>query len=293
MYDNQDYRGPAVNKRPRLAEPPPTSRGAPGPGDWTCPSCGNMNFAFRTTCNMRKCGAVKPADNVMRPPQPPMYDPTQPVYVGGPGGAPPMPSYGSQIGPTPLMFYDQGPPMGGYNPQPSGIMGPGIGGPGYGPPAVDYNLGRPPPPEYVQNPSDGIGYYGMSMAPRGPPVFPQEDISRKRRGGPNGFSEGDWVCKECGNTNFAFRTTCNMRKCGAAKPDIAAALAAAKPGSRQPEPTPPDGSWTCKSCGNVNYPFRTKCNRRNCGAERPGDKSSSGASKQDGGSAEDGKTNGK
>lgn len=32
---------------------------------------------------------------------------------------------------------------------------------------------------------------------------------------------------------------------------------------------PPDGSWTCESCGNVNYPFRTKCNRRNCGAEKP------------------------
>ena len=31
----------------------------------------------------------------------------------------------------------------------------------------------------------------------------------------------------------------------------------------------PDGSWTCKACGNVNYPFRTTCNRRNCGVEKP------------------------
>lgn len=36
--------------------------------------------------------------------------------------------------------------------------------------------------------------------------------------GPDGFSEGDWLCSKCGNTNFAFRTTCNMRKCGATKP---------------------------------------------------------------------------
>lgn len=37
-------------------EPDPGSR---EPGDWYCMECGNMNFAFRDTCNMRKCGASK------------------------------------------------------------------------------------------------------------------------------------------------------------------------------------------------------------------------------------------
>jgi hypothetical protein len=37
------------------------------------------------------------------------------------------------------------------------------------------------------------------------------------------------------------------------------------------EGPPPDGSWTCEACGNVNYPFRAKCNRRNCGADKPTD----------------------
>lgn len=37
------------------------------------------------------------------------------------------------------------------------------------------------------------------------------------------------------------------------------------------EGPPPDGSWTCEACGNVNYPFRAKCNRRNCGADKPSD----------------------
>ncbi|CAI5508968.1 unnamed protein product [Closterium sp. Naga37s-1] len=31
----------------------------------------------------------------------------------------------------------------------------------------------------------------------------------------------------------------------------------------------PDGSWACSECGNVNYPFRSHCNRRHCGRPRP------------------------
>uniref|UniRef100_A0A2P2LUC9 RanBP2-type domain-containing protein n=1 Tax=Rhizophora mucronata TaxID=61149 RepID=A0A2P2LUC9_RHIMU len=32
--------------------------------DWTCPSCGNVNFSFRTTCNMRNCTQPRPADHI-------------------------------------------------------------------------------------------------------------------------------------------------------------------------------------------------------------------------------------
>lgn len=35
------------------------------------------------------------------------------------------------------------------------------------------------------------------------------------------------------------------------------------------EPDMPDGSWKCEKCNNINYPFRTKCNRQNCGADKP------------------------
>ncbi|KAL8532856.1 hypothetical protein ACS0TY_009167 [Phlomoides rotata] len=28
--------------------------------DWACPKCGNVNFSFRTVCNMRKCNTPKP-----------------------------------------------------------------------------------------------------------------------------------------------------------------------------------------------------------------------------------------
>lgn len=31
----------------------------------------------------------------------------------------------------------------------------------------------------------------------------------------------------------------------------------------------PEGSWKCEKCNNINYPFRTKCNRQNCGVDKP------------------------
>lgn len=33
--------------------------------DWTCPKCGNVNFSFRTVCNMRKCNTPKPGAQVI------------------------------------------------------------------------------------------------------------------------------------------------------------------------------------------------------------------------------------
>ncbi|KAF5202418.1 Ranbp2-type zinc finger protein [Thalictrum thalictroides] len=85
------------------------------------------------------------------------------------------------------------------------------------------------------------------------------NASRKRRGGPDGLSEGDWTCPKCDNVNFAFRTTCNMKKCGTPRPSL---------GPNQPSGVP-DGSWTCNKCENINYPFRTVCNKKGCGNERP------------------------
>ncbi|CAI7856202.1 unnamed protein product [Closterium sp. NIES-53] len=61
----------------------------------------------------------------------------------------------------------------------------------------------------------------------------------------------------------------------------ASALAMPQPHPAAPAPLPahpppprvqaaaPDGSWACSECGNVNYPFRSHCNRRHCGRPRP------------------------
>lgn len=61
--------------------------------------------------------------------------------------------------------------------------------------------------------------------------------------------EGNWTCTKCGNSNYANRLFCNMRKCGAPKTE---------------EP------WICPGCGNENFPNRMFCNMRKCQLARPG-----------------------
>nr|KYP52933.1 RanBP2-type zinc finger protein At1g67325 family [Cajanus cajan] len=34
--------------------------------DWICPKCGNINFSFRTVCNMRKCNTPKSESQVSK-----------------------------------------------------------------------------------------------------------------------------------------------------------------------------------------------------------------------------------
>ncbi|KAH9559502.1 hypothetical protein CY35_06G062900 [Sphagnum magellanicum] len=271
-----DFRGTSGPKRARTE----SSR---GDGDWTCPQCGNVNFAFRTTCNMRKCGTAKPSESTQREMGvhmgPALYgQPSAPIYMGSPGGTPPLtlglPSnYGAPIlmqQPTPTNVpYDYSSSISNvtsYNPpppRPAAYAPPGTvigGGLNYGAPLLD---------GYGMNMNRSLG--PPMPAPRAPANFGEENGSRKRRRGPDGVSEGDWLCPKCGNTNFAFRSTCNMRKCGAAKPTEVSRHGNGPPARllSVTQGPPPDGSWTCESCGNVNYPFRTKCNRRNCGADKP------------------------
>ncbi|KAL8249957.1 hypothetical protein R6Q59_006825 [Mikania micrantha] len=55
-YDTVDNINSSAVKRAR-------TDGGHREDDWTCPSCGNVNFSFRTTCNMRNCTQSRPADH--------------------------------------------------------------------------------------------------------------------------------------------------------------------------------------------------------------------------------------
>ncbi|XP_015889469.1 ranBP2-type zinc finger protein At1g67325-like [Ziziphus jujuba] len=219
-------------------------------GDWTCLQCGNVNFGFRTVCNRTKCGAPRPTVLATPPPITSHYNNPPPFYFGG-VGVPPIPPYGvsNRYG-SPLLpsgvHYDYGAPPGAHGP--------------YGPiptfpPGGFRGMGYASPPTV-----NGYGF-GFQGSPWSEGMMPDNPASRKRRGGPDGLYEGDWVCPKCENVNFAFRTVCNMKKCGAARPS---------PGPNPSNSGAPEGSWTCDKCGNLNYPFRTVCNRKECAAEKPG-----------------------
>merc|ERR1712127_781139 len=63
--------------------------------------------------------------------------------------------------------------------------------------------------------------------------------------GPN-MKDGDWMCPNCGNHNFASRVTCNR-------------CAHVRPGMKQ-------GDWVCRSCKNHNFASRDTCNK--CGTPK-------------------------
>lgn len=107
----------------------------------------------------------------------------------------------------------------------------------------------------------------------------QQAQKAPRTGGVPAGTEGMWTC-ECGNENYPNRLFCNRKTCGMAKPGLTLkelqrnevdqqkqAMKAIMPAQQQSGPAP-DGSWACASCGNVNFPLRTTCNRKVCGMPR-------------------------
>ncbi|MQM17264.1 hypothetical protein Taro_050232 [Colocasia esculenta] len=289
--------------------------GARREDDWTCPSCGNVNFSFRTTCNMRNCTQPRPADHSAKfgakPQQtPPAFTSGGYMGTGAPSsmyiGAPPYGSpmfNGTALPPYELPFsggsgyhYDYGNRLSVGSPYgPLHMSGPppysggsmmGTGGMYGMPPLMDrYGMGMPMGPGSM--PSFGglqslqCAWFDESKLLKIPgrvgprPGSYYDEVSQKRNAG----RESDWTCPNCGNNNFSFRTVCNMRKCNTPRPG---SQASKLDDSKSAKPKMPEGSWKCEKCNNINYPFRTKCNRQNCGAEKPAETNKSGGGASEG-----------
>ena len=84
----------------------------------------------------------------------------------------------------------------------------------------------------------------------------------------------DWVCAACNNVNFSWRTECNS--CGKAKEGNVKAYKSSgrennRSNQRRERPRQErhgQNDWECPACNNINFSFRTECNR--CGKPKPG-----------------------
>lgn len=226
---------------------------------WTCPGCGNENHPNRPFCNMRSCGMAKPG---LR--QQDILLAAQQAKIGGlPGPQVVMPNVLPQTLPPAS--------HGAYGGQPGSWACTACGN-------VNW------PARTVCNGKNGACGQprpaGAGAAPRTQmPAAHRLPAAQKPRGAPpDGAANppGSWQCAACGNMNWPTRTTCNGKKggavCGLTRSDVCPSVVAPAAAPVQKRGgdagTSPEGSWVCHLCQNVNYPQRTTCNRRSCGAPR-------------------------
>lgn len=260
-------------------------------GSWMCPFCQNVNWPKRTTCNKDGCHMPKDlgglqhpegswacvgCNNVNWPKRTDCNKCRLPRTTGGGakavnaglGGTQPGSWYcacGNLNWPARTSCNKRGcgqpkPSNAVHMTSMSSLMGgmPGMGGGMAGMAGLDpYSMA-------MGGLGGGMGMgnpYGMGMPAMGMPAPAM-----------GGNPVGSWQCVQCSNINWPKRTTCNKAGCGAPRQDGMAGMdtmAGMAGGAAAPAGGNPDGSWGCPTCGNVNWPLRTVCNKQGCDTPRP------------------------
>eukprot|EP01116_Phalansterium_solitarium_P024878 TRINITY_DN9243_c0_g1_i1.p1 TRINITY_DN9243_c0_g1~~TRINITY_DN9243_c0_g1_i1.p1 ORF type:complete len:292 (+),score=91.74 TRINITY_DN9243_c0_g1_i1:407-1282(+) len=165
------------------------------PVDWLC-VCGNLNYKHRTVCNSRKCGRPNPAAvsqaAMFRPPQ-------APASLGVPV------------------------PTGQFMPPQHAAMAPAIS---TGPSPSTELLAQQQ--QQILQQKQALQYQEQQLQQQLQLIQYQQEQLLAAAGGAVPVSTpiaaapvhppNSWVCPTCQNVNYAHRTACNKRTCGAPRP---------------------------------------------------------------------------
>eukprot|EP00929_Paragymnodinium_shiwhaense_P086449 TRINITY_DN4696_c0_g1_i1.p1 TRINITY_DN4696_c0_g1~~TRINITY_DN4696_c0_g1_i1.p1 ORF type:complete len:612 (-),score=98.74 TRINITY_DN4696_c0_g1_i1:372-2207(-) len=261
--------------------PPRGGAGAPGklslPGDWECPSCGDLQFASRNSC--RKCGTPHPTSPGLRPAS--AGAPPRGVSMEGDWNCPSCGDYQfarntecRRCGAARGSGSRGGGGKGGYTPPaargggPPAAKAPATGGDWYCPSCGDLQFarnaqcrrcgemapaGRGPNAAHYQPPSRQEPAYRPPAERSSPYGRGGHDDGKAAGKGPKKLFAGEWLCPCCGKVQFARAEVC--RDCGVGPDHVGAA-----PAEQAGRP----GDWTCPECGDLQFARNTACRRCGC-----------------------------
>lgn len=239
------------------------------PGDWHCPSCGDLQFARNAQC--RQCGTPKPSGAVDIPP-------------AGANGRQTMPGDWICRACGDLVFGRNsacrrcGEPK--EAPQPSSNGQEGRPGDWVCPACGDLQFARNSQCRRCGGPPPGKGGGRHNHGAQTTTFYSPRAEAAMASSLPANSKPGDWMCTNCGDHVFARNDNC--RQCGAAKPRSGSygnhgqSFSAARPQAME---APSKGSiknfssnmkpgdWTCSKCGDLQFARNSSC--RVCGAPKP------------------------
>lgn len=205
--------------------------------EWACPKCGNLNYAGRLVCNMRRCQAPRPDANMGNMGNSPAGGSSDEAWTCVNCG---NENYQGRLFCNMRKCGHARPGLTAADVARATAVGGGLASnaPAATFAALTRNVPTGPPGSWKCIVCNNVNY-------------PQRTTCNGQQG-------------QCGLP----RPAMDSKAMGAAAASNGAVPSVSATPSNGAGGQPPAGSWVCLACKNVNYPARTSCNARGCGLPR-------------------------